>query len=82
MDPASKRREKLSPIRRAFLEVGFIILLYYSNLLMGEFEHSGLGEKKGLRWALHDIFTPSNFVIAIISALIGYLIVEYFRKRW
>jgi hypothetical protein len=48
---------------------------------MGEFEHSGAGEKKGLFWAINDIFTIQNFTIALIFALIGYLILEYFRKR-
>jgi hypothetical protein len=48
---------------------------------MGEFEHSGGGEKKGLLWAIKDIFTIANFLIAIIFALIGYLVLEYFRKR-
>jgi hypothetical protein len=28
---------------RAVIEVGFIIFLVYSNLLMGEFERSGMG---------------------------------------
>jgi hypothetical protein len=76
-----KRRKKLSPFWRSILEIGFIIFLFYSNLLMGEFEHSGLGGKKGMLWAIYDIFTITNFTIAIIFALIGYLIVEFFRRR-
>ena len=28
---------------RAVIEVGFIIFLFYSNLLRGEFERSGIG---------------------------------------
>jgi hypothetical protein len=28
---------------RAAIEVGFIVFLFYANLLMGEFERSGLG---------------------------------------
>ena len=32
---------------RAVIEVGFIIFLFYSNLLMGEFERSGMGRKRG-----------------------------------
>ena len=32
---------------RAVIEVGFIIFLFYSNLLMGEYERSGMGQKKG-----------------------------------
>jgi len=33
---------------RAVIDVGFIIFLFYSNLLMGEFERSGMGMKRGL----------------------------------
>ena len=68
-------------IWRALVEIGFIIFLFYSNLLMGEFNHSGAGRDKGLAWAIHDIFTQSNFVIAVIAAMIGYGVVEFLRKR-
>lgn len=64
---------------RALTEIGFIILLFYSNLLMGEFTHSGVGRGKGLLWAIRDIFT-ANFVIAVFAALIGYALVELLRK--
>ena len=76
-----ERRKKLTYFRRSILEVCFVIFLFYSNLLMGEFEHSGLGQKNGLLWSLKDIFTLPNFTIAIIFALFGYLILEFFRKR-
>ncbi|MGB8063217.1 MAG: hypothetical protein WCF26_15080 [Candidatus Sulfotelmatobacter sp.] len=66
---------------RAFIEVGFIIFLFYSNLLMGEFERSGMARVRGLAWALRDVFTSSNFVIAIIAALIGYVLFEFLRHR-
>ena len=66
---------------RAFVEVGFIIFLFYSNLLMGEFERSGMGQIHGLAWALRDVFTSANFVIAIIAALIGYMLFEFLRQR-
>jgi len=32
---------------RAVIEVAFIIFLFYSNLLMGEFERSGMGARRG-----------------------------------
>lgn len=67
--------------RRAFIEIGFIIFLFYSNLLMGEFERSGSGRRNGLMWALADIFTPANFAVAVIAAGIGYLVVESLRQR-
>ena len=66
---------------RPLIEVGFIVFLFYSNLLMGEFERSGLGRKNGLLWALSDIFSVSNFEIAVVAAVIGYFLVEYLRNR-
>jgi hypothetical protein len=66
---------------RAITEIGFIIFLFYSNLLMGEFEHSGMGQKMGLAWAVRDILTTANFAIAITAALVGYLLVEILRNR-
>jgi hypothetical protein len=67
---------------RAVIEVGFIIFLFYSNLLMGEFERSGLGQKRGIAWAIKDIFTAANFEIAAIAAFTGYILLEFLRKRF
>ena len=64
------------------IEVGFIIFLFYSNLLMGEFERSGMGRTRGLAWAIRDIFTMANFEVAMVAALIGYLLFEFLRKRF
>lgn len=66
---------------RAMIEMGFIIFLFYSNLLMGEYNGSGLGQKMGLSWALKDIFTPQNLGIALITSLVGFLIFEFLRRR-
>jgi len=63
------------------VEVGFIVFLYYSNLLMGEFERSGQGQSRGLLWSVHDVLTASNFGMAIASAIVGYLAIEFLRKR-
>ena len=60
--------------------MGFIIFLFYANLLMGEFTHAN-GQGKSLLFAVEDIFTAANFTIAIITALIGYVVVEYLRKK-
>ena len=67
---------------RAAIEVGFIIFLFYSNLLMGEFTQSGKGYQNGLVWALGDVLTSGNFVIALIAALIGYGLVEFLRSKF
>jgi hypothetical protein len=69
-------------IWRAVIEVAFIIFLFYSNLLMGEFERSGMGQKRGVVWAIGDVVTTANFEIATIAALIGYILVEFLRKRF
>ncbi len=68
-------------IGRAIIEAGFIVFLFYANLLMGEFERSGGGQRRGLAWALADIFTRSNFLIAVSAAAIGYFLFEFLRKR-
>jgi hypothetical protein len=67
---------------RATIEVGFIVFLFYSNLLMGEFVRSGKGQHMGLAWAVSDILTVSNFAVAIIAAFIGYMVVEFLRKKF
>ena len=77
---ADTKPARLAPWWRAVIEISFIILLYYSNLLMGEYTHGNnpAGDKL-LSAALYDIFTIDNFIIAIVSALIGYVVVEYLR---
>jgi len=67
---------------RALIEVAFIIFLFYSNLLMGEYDKTGNGQKKNLLWVLSDVFTAPNFAIAVAAAIIGYLGFEYLRKKF
>jgi hypothetical protein len=76
--PGNRRR--VSPLWRAVVEVAFIVFLFYSNLLMGEFTGSN-GHGKSMAFAIHVIFTGTNFAIALISALIGYVVFEYLRKK-
>jgi hypothetical protein len=66
---------------RAAVEMAFIIFLFYSNLLMGEFEKSGMGSRSGLAWAIRDIFTWNNFVIAFAAALVGHALFDVLRNR-
>ncbi len=77
-DPNDPHR--LNPIRRAMVEILFIVFLFYSNLLMSEFTAVN-GQGKTLVLALHNIFTIANFVIAMIAASIGYLVFEYLRRK-
>ena len=78
--------ESIRPMKknvwRAVIEIGFIIFLFYSNLLMGEFERSGMGQKRGVAWAIGDVLTAANFEIATIAALTGYILFEFLRKRF
>jgi len=67
---------------RAMIEMAFIVFLFYSNLLMGEFERSGMGRTRGLAWAIGDVFTVANFEIAMMAALVGYVVFEFLRKRF
>jgi len=69
-------------VARAAIEIAFIIFLFYSNLLMGEFERSGVGQKRGLIWAMADVFTSANFVIAVAAAIVGYIVFEFLRTRF
>jgi hypothetical protein len=80
MPAAETRRGRLGPVVRAVIETAFIIFLFYSNLLMGEFTRAN-GAGKTLGAALRDIITPTNFAIAIASALLGYVVVEFLRRR-
>lgn len=67
---------------RGLIEIAFIMFLFYTNLLMGEFERSGMGSRKGLLWALADVFTLANLEIAAIAAVIGYVVFEFLRTRF
>jgi hypothetical protein len=64
------------------IEMAFIIFLFYANLLMGEFERSGMGTRKGFAWAITDVLTPANFIIAMLAALLGHVLFEFLRKRF
>lgn len=79
MAPLPARRRP-HPLWRAVVEVAFIDFLFYSNLLMGEFTGVN-GQGKTFAFALRDIITPANFLIAIVSALIGYVIFEFLRRK-
>ena len=67
-------------ILRALAEIGFIIFLFYTNLLMGEFTRLHNAQRTTLGFAIWDIFTPTNALIGLIGAIIGYLCIERFRK--
>jgi hypothetical protein len=47
---------------------------------MGDFTHRN-AQGKGLLSAIFDIFTIPNFVVALVCALIGYVVFEYLRRQ-
>ncbi len=67
---------------RVLIEVASILFLFYSNLLMGEFERSGPGRARGLAWALRDVMTSENFLIGALAAFAGYAVFEYLRRKY
>jgi len=66
---------------RAVVEIGFIMFLFYANLVMGEFTHSGAARSHGLMWAIGDAVTHTNFAIGLGAALVGYVVFESLRNR-
>ena len=73
--------KQLPAIFRAIVEIGSIIFLFsIPNLLMGEYTRAN-GRGKTFAFALHDIFTGTNLVIACVSGIIGYVVFEYLRKK-
>jgi hypothetical protein len=80
--PERESPRKLAPISRILIEVGFIVFLFYSNLLMGQYVVAGPGPSLGLLHAARNVFTEANLAIAVSSALIGFLTFECLRKRF
>jgi hypothetical protein len=80
MEQDKENRRRFVPVLRAVIEIAFIIFLFYSNLLMGEFTRSS-GHGKSLWFAMRDVVTGTNLAIAIVSALIGYVAFEFLRKK-
>ena len=35
----------------------------------------------GFAWAVADVLTPANFAIAVVAALIGYVVFEFLRNK-
>jgi hypothetical protein len=74
------RRLRPRTLGRAIVEVAFIIFLFYSNLLMGEFTRSS-GHGKTFVHALRDVVTPTNLLIAFVTAIIGHVVFDFLRER-
>jgi hypothetical protein len=75
-----QHHRRFGSVIRAVIEIAFIVFLFYSNLLMGEFTRSN-GQGKTLWFAMVDVVTGTNLAIALVSALIGYVVFEFLRKK-
>jgi hypothetical protein len=65
---------------RTAVEIGFIIFLFYSNLLMGEF--TATAQRGMTLWAaIANIVTLKNFAIAVVASVFGHLGFEVLRKK-
>ncbi len=80
MSSFPKVPKKLHAVPRAIVEVGSIVFLFYANLLMGEFTRAN-GHGKTFALAIEDIFTLTNFAIACVCGLIGYVVFEFLRRK-
>lgn len=80
MDQDQNHRRCFDQIWRAIIEVALLLFLFYSIRLMGEFTAAN-GRGKSLAVALNDVLTQASFVVAIVSALFGVVVVEYLRKK-
>jgi hypothetical protein len=69
----------LQRARGVLVEVGIIVFLFYSTLLMREFAHAS--QEVTLIFAIKDIVTPINLAVGIISGLISCIFFEYLRKQ-
>ena len=68
------------PLFRAVVEITFIVFLFYANLLMGEFTRSsGAGKSWGAAFA--DMVTAKNFAVAMLSAVVGFIVFETLRRK-
>ncbi len=61
--------------------MGFIIFLFYSNLLMGQYNKGHDFAQRPILDAMRNIFTVDNFGLAIIAAFVGHVFFDRIRKR-
>jgi len=61
--------------------MGFIIFLFYANLIMGQYTHEHLRQKITLVGAISNVFSLENFSIAVICAFIGHTFFDRIRRR-
>jgi hypothetical protein len=81
MENKIKKNTLFTTLLRGMIESWFIIFLFYANLLMGDFTQNGRAINKGFVWAIRDIFTTTNFIIAVVAAILGHFFFQFLRRR-
>jgi hypothetical protein len=61
------------------IEIALLIFLSYSVQLMAKFVAAS-EQTKSMGFALYDISTVPNVLIAFFSALVGCAVIEYLRR--
>lgn len=77
-NPKSSRR--VASIFTFVVEFCLIVFLLYSVLLMREFTGVNI-DGKTLGLAFQNVLTIANFEIAIISGLVGSIVLEHVKRR-
>jgi hypothetical protein len=69
-------------IIRSVVEVLSIMVLFYTNLLMGQYLKSSSGVDGQYLWEkIINIVTPQNVLIGLIGAIIGFIMVESVNRK-
>ncbi len=69
-------------IIRSIVEILSIMVLFYTNLLMGQFiRTSSSVDSQSILTAIINIVTPKNIIIGLIGATIGFIMVEAVNKK-
>jgi hypothetical protein len=72
------KRSKIRPI----VEILSIMILFYTNLLMGQFLRTSSAVTGQSIWAIIiNIVTLQNIVIGLVGATIAYFIVEWVTQK-
>jgi hypothetical protein len=67
---------------RPVVEVFTILLLLYTNLLMGHFVRAGTAGRAQPIWSIMTgIVTPQNLLIGLVGATVAFLLVELVNRN-
>jgi hypothetical protein len=71
-----------SNIIRSVVEIFSILVLFYTNLLMGQYLRTSSGVDGQSIWEkISNIVTPQNLIIGFLGATIGFIMVETVNQK-